>query len=186
MGCNPPKVGVGILTISWVLSSLVAVGLTVTSRLWTSDFVKGWMGGGGGWALTSLLRLGLVPVVAFLIKCKLKIFLNFLPYSYYLKLSVSQFIYLKFLLSTDMQFCPKGSQWVEVQYSDILKLSPCKITHWIIDTQSAMRSRDRRKTFQHLSESVGPLLIYWSRLSDSDEQSVTRLGWICFEKRAKW
>lgn len=36
-----------------------------------------------------------------------------------------------------------------------------------------MRSRDRRKNFQHLSESVGPLLIYWSRLSDSDEQSVT-------------
>ena len=67
----------------------------------------------------------------------------------------------------------QGSRWVEVQYLDIFKLSPCKITHWIIDTQSAMRSRDRRKTFQHLSESVGPLLIYWSRLSDSDEQSVT-------------
>ena len=26
----------------------MAVGLTVTSRLWTSDFVIGWMGGGGG------------------------------------------------------------------------------------------------------------------------------------------
>ena len=145
------KVGGIILTISWVLSSLVAVGLVATSRLRTSDFVKGWVHGWRGlrdWALTSLPETRF-RLCQFYFSSADWIFIYFLPYTYYLKLSVSQFIYrvLKVPFKHRHAILSQGSQWVEVQYSDILKLSPCKITHWIIDTQPAMRRRDRRQNF---------------------------------------
>lgn len=112
------KVGGIILTISWVLSSLVAVGLVATSRLRTSDFVKGWVHGWRGlrdWALTSLPETRF-RLCQFFSSSADWIFIYFLLYTYYLKLSVSQFIYrVLILLSTGMQFCPKGLN--ELRYS---------------------------------------------------------------------